>query len=80
MSFFVYDQTNRSQFDPPAQRQLDTLEQKFGKVEIREITTSKEWCVRIDIKLDDDDGYPLAALGDTPYEAASRLIRISQTR
>ena len=79
MAFFQYNDESRSKFDLVTQKQLNKLAQKFGSVELREITTSKEWCVRI-VTEDDGESLPLAALGDTPYDAAERLLRISQFR
>lgn len=79
MSFFQYTEANRSQFDLVTQKQLAKLVQRFGVVEMREIVESKEWCIRVNAGIDDEK-LPLAALGDTAYDAAERLLRISQFR
>ena len=78
MSFYLYDGENRQRFSESAQRQLDNLQERFGAVEIRELTASSEWCVRITQVDAEGERLPLAALGDTIEDAASRLIRISQ--
>lgn len=79
MSFFHYNEDNRSQFDLVTQKQLAKLVQRFGEVELREINESKEWCIRVYVGATGEK-LPLAALGDTAYEAAERLLRISQFR
>ncbi len=79
MPFFKYSEENRSQFDLVTQKQLAKLVQRFGSVEMREIVESKEWCVRVTAGVEGEE-LSLAALGDTAYDAAERLLRISQFR
>lgn len=75
MPFFTYDDTNRSQFDLTTQKQINRLAQRFGRVELKEVTESSEWCIRVTVNHKDEQ-FPLAALGDTPYDAALRLSRM----
>ena len=75
MDFFTFNDATSNQFDEPAQKLLRTLAEVHGTVELRELTETNEWCVRV-VTDYEGDKLPLAALGDTPFEAANRLIRI----
>lgn len=77
--FYPYTDQNRDQFNLATQKQLNLLLKRFGRVEIREIEKTKEWCVRI-VAGAEGERLPLAALGPSVYEAAERLTRISQFR
>ena len=79
MAFFVYDDSTRSRFDLITQKQLNRVAAKFGKIELKELPESREWCIRVVIPDDDDEHLPLAALGDTAYEAAERMLRMVQS-
>jgi hypothetical protein len=76
MKFFPYDEDSRLQFDESTQAVLDRLATAYGLVEVREIATSNEWCVRVTIIDDTGEKLPLAALGDTVRDSAERLVRI----
>lgn len=80
MSFFTYNESHASDFDQATQNQLAALIQRFGTVQLKEVVESKEWCIRIETIVGEDEPLRLAALGDTPYEAAVRLLRMVQLR
>ena len=80
MSFYTYNESHASEFDQETQSQLATLMQRFGTVQMKEIVESKEWCIRIETSVGEDESLRLTALGDTPYEAAVRLLRMVQHR
>ena len=75
MDFFTYNENSKHQFDDFTQTLLAKLVDAYGKVELREIPESGEWCVRI-VVTEGEDQLPLAALGETSFDAAKRLIRI----
>jgi len=80
LGFQQYDPSTRGDFDEPTHTLLVRLASEFGTVEIREITESAEWCVRIFTPVADEKSIPLAALGETPFAAAHRLVRICGLR
>lgn len=76
MDFFPYDPSS-SKFDEPTRSLLALLGEKFGTVELREMSESAEWCIRITtVDQETKERLPLAALGETAFAAAGRLIRI----
>lgn len=75
MSFFTYDEANRNDFDSDTQQRLDELVQHFGRVELKEVKESAEWCVRV-VSESGMGKLPLATLGSSLFEAAERLLRI----
>ena len=75
MDFFTYNDESKHQFDDFTQNLLAKLVEAYGSVELREIPESGEWCARIVVS-EGGDNLPLAALGETPFDAAKRLIRI----
>ena len=70
MEFQPYDRQTAN-YDERTCRVLNELEDRFGKVEIKQ-TDQEEWCVRV-VVMDDTDELPLAALGKTLADAAERM-------
>lgn len=80
MDFLPFDPTRRK-FDEPTHALLLQLADEFGTVDLREMAESAEWCVRIvTVEKETKERLPLAALGETPFAAAERLIRICGLR
>ena len=75
-AFFVYDDKTRARFDLSTQKQLSRLANKHGTVEVCEIKSDSEWCVRIVFSPEQADPLRLAAIAPSPYEAAVRLWRM----
>lgn len=76
MKFSAFNDETRDQFDAYTQSVMTKLANAYGSVEFREIIETNEWCVRVKIVDEMGEGLPLAALGDTPRDAAERMVRI----
>lgn len=76
MKFSVFNDQTRGQFDTYTQRVMTKLADAYGTVEFREIKDSSEWCVRVTIVDELGESLPLASLGETPRDAAERMVRI----
>ena len=76
MKFSAFNDETSGQFDPYTQNVLTKLADAYGLVEFREITASNEWCIRVSIRDELGESLPLAALGETPRDAAERMVRI----
>lgn len=74
--FVVYDHETRESFDERSRKLLDQLYAKFSHVEISDISC-KKWCVRVIRQDKIGEPLPLAAIGNSPHQAAERLWRIS---
>lgn len=79
MDFEQFDPLSHNDFDQPTHTLLVQLADAFGSVEFREIAKSVEWCVRVSTTVA-GECVPLAAMGETPFAAAERLVRMCGLR
>lgn len=78
MTFFPYDEHTRNKFDAGTQAQLSKLASTCISLELREISGSSEWCIRVTLIDKRGEELRLAALGDTVFDAAERMERMIQ--
>lgn len=76
MNFVRYDESMHARFDLPTRRRMNELKAKYGEVEFKQMGPN-EYCIRITSKIG-NVSCPLAAIGETPYAAAERLMRLAR--
>jgi len=73
--FQRYD-PGRLDCDESARRLLNDLDDRFRRVEIKELKDSHQWCVRVTVR-EGNREQRVAAIGRTLYRAARRMISVA---